>query len=257
LTLNFTIGDEIWLFGFSRGAYTVRSVAGLIRNCGVLRREHFARYAEAYALYRDRGDASHPNQEMAVSFRKKFSNETRIRFIGVWDTVGALGIPVTPLRFWSKKAYEFHDVELSGRVDVARQALAIDEKRKPFLASVWRRTKPETAPEQDLKQAWFPGVHCDVGGGYGEVGLSDCALQWMIEEARSAGLSFTNALQLAPDASGRLHDSMTVGYRLLGNAVRPIGKQNPGGNETLAPATEERRGHAQYAPENLLDFLKR
>jgi uncharacterized protein (DUF2235 family) len=256
LAYNFEVGDELWLFGFSRGAYTVRSLAGLIRNCGVLRREHFELYAQAYELYRDRNDSTHPNGSQAVEFRERYSNEARIRCIGVWDTVGALGIPVTPLRFWSKKANEFHDVELSGTVDFAFQALAIDEKRKPFGAAVWTRNDPEKSPAQVLEQAWFPGVHCDIGGGYAQSGISDAALLWMIERAKRAGLGFSTLDELKPSPTAPMHKSMTLGYRALGDGTRTLGTTNPGGRENLAEFTEERRKSLAYEPQNLVDFLR-
>jgi len=111
--------DETFLFGCSRGAYTARSTAGLIRNSGVLRPEHEDKVIHAYNLYRRRDDASHPAAVEAELFRKAFAREVRIKFIGVWDTVGALGIPVgipwlpaTWLHFLNQR-WEFHDVRLS------------------------------------------------------------------------------------------------------------------------------------------------
>jgi uncharacterized protein (DUF2235 family) len=251
LASNFEDGDELWLFGFSRGAYTVRSVAGLIRNSGLLRHEHFELYKRAYELYRDPDAQAHPNSPAATEFRKQYATEPRIRFIGVWDTVGALGIPLQVARFWSKGKYEFHNVELSGRVDFAFQALAIDEKREPFVASVWGREDPSKTPDQVLEQAWFPGVHCDVGGGYAEAGLSDSALMWMIDGAKRAGLVFRSLEGFKPSSTDTLHDSMTFGYRLLGDGTRKLGTRNPGGNERLSPCAEERGQRLGYNPKNL------
>ena len=256
LIQNFEVGDELWFFGFSRGAFTVRSVAGLIRNVGLLRREHCHLYDRAYDLYRHRGAATHPNSTAARQFRERFSNQPRIRFIGVWETVGTLGIPATPLRVLSKRRHEFHDVELSGCIDFAFQALAIDERRKPFVPSLWKRDDPSKAPNQVLEQAWFPGVHGDVGGGYAEAGLSDCSLLWMIAGAQHAGLSFAALDGFGPSHAATAHESMTLWYRLLGDGTRRIGGTNPGGNEQVAACTERRRQELGYNPKNLAAFFE-
>ncbi|HLQ26561.1 MAG TPA: DUF2235 domain-containing protein [Acidiferrobacterales bacterium] len=256
LISNYAPGDELFLFGFSRGAYTARRVAGFIRNCGILKPEFMSKYKEAYDLYRDRTDATHPSSERAVNFRKQYSwPDFNIRFIGVWDTVGALGIPVTPLRFWTKKRYEFHDVELSSHVDYAYQALAIDERRKPFLPAVWKR-QPGSVQTQILEQAWFPGVHCDVGGGYPITGLSDGALLWMCDRAAKCGLDLdATKLPKAGDPNAQMGDSMTLFYRVLGKGTRRLGATNPLGEEgphqsTMARTTSGR----SYQPQNLKVF---
>jgi uncharacterized protein (DUF2235 family) len=252
---NYAPGDELWFFGFSRGAYTVRSLAGLIRNSGILKPLNVSRYAEAYALYRDRTDATHPNAAAAQTFRDAYSwPDTNIRFIGVWDTVGALGIPLARLRLWNKERFSFHDVELSSRVEIACQALAADEQRKPFQATLWTR-KPDAPATQVLEQAWFPGVHCDVGGGYAETGLSDGALLWMWERAEKAGLAFEEGRKPVPNDGGTMHDSMTLFYRLLGGVPRALGTTNPGGNEHLDASMAARLTQVPgYRPANVLKF---
>jgi hypothetical protein len=110
LVNNYAVGDEIFLFGFSRGAYTVRSLAGFIRNCGLLRLEHAERIPEAYALYRDRSAKTHPREKLAQQFRDKYAREVRIKCLGVWDTVGSLGIPMGLLNRLFMRQYQFHDV---------------------------------------------------------------------------------------------------------------------------------------------------
>jgi uncharacterized protein (DUF2235 family) len=254
---NYSPGDELFLFGFSRGAYTIRSVAGFIRNCGILTSAYMEKYQEAYNLYRDRTDATHPNSDRARTFRSHYSHpDFNIRFIGVWDTVGALGIPVTPLKFWTKSQFEFHDVQLSSYVDAAYQALAIDEKRKPFLPAVWTRPSDYAGP-QILEQAWFPGVHCDVGGGYPTTGLSDGALLWMCDRAMKQGLVLdTTHLPSKGEATGVMSDSMTLYYRALGDGTRTLGTKNPTGLEGVHQSTVDRKdsGH-KYLPHNLERFL--
>src|SRR6266540_1375162 len=144
---NFEPGDELFFFGFSRGAFTARSTAGFVRNSGILRRENIDRVDQAYALYRSR--SAHPRGEEAQLFRNSYSHETRIRFIGVWDTVGALGIPLSGLRLVNlvNRRWQFHDTELSSTVDAAFQALAIDEQRGPFRPAIWTRTGSQTCEQ--------------------------------------------------------------------------------------------------------------
>lgn len=179
LVESFEPGDELFLVGFSRGAYTARSLAGLVRNVGVLRREHGTRQDEAYALYRDR--AEHPDGEVSASFRARWSHETRIRVVGVWDTVGSLGVPLGGLDVVRRvnRRWQFHDTSLSSRVDAAFHAVALDERRKAFVPTLWQplQEAPQTG-EQRVEQVWFSGVHSDVGGGYAErgAGRPDAAL---------------------------------------------------------------------------------
>jgi uncharacterized protein (DUF2235 family) len=223
LVRHYQPGDEIFLFGFSRGAYTARSTAGLIRNCGLLKRKHIGRIDEAYAFYRRRDDASHPTGAEAQDFRRKYSQEIRIKFIGVWDTVGALGIPFGILRFFNR-VLEFHDVKLSSYVENAFQALAIDEKRKFFVPAIWEQQAH--AADQVLEQAWFAGAHSNVGGGYADSGLSDIAFLWIKNKAERCGLAFNEdyvAANIHPDVRGVLRDSKTWIYRLIPDYLRPIG----------------------------------
>jgi hypothetical protein len=133
LVENYEPGDELYFFGFSRGAFTARSAAGLVRNSGILRREHQNRIGDAFTLYRGRDPLSHPRGTRATLFRRSFSYEPRVHFMGVWDTVGALGVPILGPG-WANvlgRRWQFHDTDLSTRVDLAYQALAIDEDRGP------------------------------------------------------------------------------------------------------------------------------
>ncbi|MFW0795031.1 DUF2235 domain-containing protein [Gordonia sp. CPCC 205515] len=185
-------GDEIFLFGFSRGAYTARSLGGFIRNSGILKREHMDQADAAFDLYRDRDKSSAPRQEQATEFRQKYSHETPIRFIGVWDTVGSLGIPIDGWKFAEKinRRWAFHDTQLSTTVQAAYHALAIDEKRRPFGPTLWT-PQPDRPEGQIIEQVWFSGVHCNVGGGYADSRISDIPLVWMMGRARHHGLFFS------------------------------------------------------------------
>jgi uncharacterized protein (DUF2235 family) len=252
---NFVPGDEIYCFGFSRGAYTARSTAGLIRKCGLLRKEHAWRVPEAYDLYRN--SAEGPDSDASIRFRTEFSVETRIWFIGVFDTVGALGIPISFLRRFTKHRYEFHDVELSRSVRYAYHAVAIDERRSQFAPTLWN-TKPEE--DQVVEQVWFPGVHSNIGGGYQDSGLSDIALLWMIEKAKAAGLAFDDAhlaRLAAPNPRGELRDSRTGFFKWLRQVWRPIGEQERGQESVHESAFVRRAADLEYHPPNLEQFAMR
>ncbi|HEY8695061.1 MAG TPA: DUF2235 domain-containing protein [Chloroflexota bacterium] len=257
---NYEPGDELYLFGFSRGAYTVRSVAGFIRNSGLLKWCCESRLDDAYVLYRDRSEASHPKTRESALFRTCFSHEPLIKFIGVWDTVGSLGIPTT-LRFLSKH-WSFHDLDLSSHVKNAFQALAIDEHRKPFQPALWN--KQDDAPKsQRLEQVWFPGVHKDVGGGYIQHQLSDLALRWMVDKAKECELVFRLGepkMGLPDDPCGYLHDSFKCPYKWLGKVWRQIeGKRKDPRkgtpmktNEKVAESAKTRQHFCRdYRPANL------
>src|SRR6478736_2800250 len=129
---NYEPGDEIFLFGFSRGAYTARSLSGFIRYCGILKPEYLSIADEAYQLYHDKTQYTGPDSDVSLAFRTRYSYETGIRFIGVWDTVGALGIPLNIFKTHDAEKYQFHDVTLSSQVDFAYHALAIHERRRLF-----------------------------------------------------------------------------------------------------------------------------
>lgn len=254
-------GDELFLFGFSRGAFTVRSLAGLIRNSGVLRLQHMDMIPEAYSIYRSRKPQYQPREMEATLFRRTYAVEetTRIRFVGVWDTVGALGNPLFMKGLLSRQN-QFHDTDLSSRIDFAYQALAIDEKRKNFQATLWHQQPHSTG--QVLEQCWFPGVHSDVGGGYPENqnGLSDIALQWMLDKAENCGLSF-NPIDLNPDYNGFMHETYKGFYKLQPRFYRPIAiaaDNKAKTNESLHPVVMERYQHDKtYRPKNLVDYLRR
>lgn len=189
LCLNYEVGDEIYLFGFSRGAYTVRSLAGLLAYSGLLERPKIRKAPEAYENYRHSKD---PHHAKPVEFRKEnsykvegFANRVPIKLLGCWDTVGQLGVPdqfpLLPFDQWINEKYRFHDTTLSSIIQHARHAVAIDEIRKVFDVTLMQKSLKSES--QDLRQVWFPGDHGCVGGGTKEhFGLSNAALQWMMDE---------------------------------------------------------------------------
>ena len=266
---NYSDADDIFLFGFSRGAFTVRSLAGLIRNSGLLNKLHADKVDDALDLYRGRGN--HPDAEAPRKFRESYSREVKIKFIGVWDTVEALGIrgalgmskggwPGARLLFSRKhrSRYAFHDAELSGSVEHGYHALAIDEKRKPFRPTLWNNPPKDG---QTIEQVWFTGVHSDIGGGYLDRGLSDVAFDWMREKAEGCGLAFDRKFldtAINPDPLATLHRSMNPVYRLLGSFVRSIGRSH-GDTEAVHQAVMDRLEHARsaYSPGNVVDYIRR
>jgi uncharacterized protein (DUF2235 family) len=256
LAEHYDNGDEIFLFGFSRGAYTARSLAGLIRNCGILKNPDDALIHEAYQIYRTRGDG--PDSEQAKAFSREFSHpgNVEIKCLGVWDTVGALGIPVQSFDFFNRHFYELHDVKLSSIVRNAFQALAIDENRREYEATVW---DPSERPDQRIDQAWFPGAHSNVGGGYPNDILADVALAWMMERAESCGLALAPAKRpILGDQhwTQAIRDSFAEfmrGFYRFTNAryYRPIGTSQYG-CEWLHKSAIERYRHLEYRPQNQL-----
>jgi uncharacterized protein (DUF2235 family) len=262
LMLNYQPGDELYFFGFSRGAYTARSLAGFIRNCGILKPQYLHLLEKAFELYRERNAFTAPNSDLMISFRRNYSIEdvTPIHFVGVWDTVGSLGLPFTFLRMYNMEKYKFHDETLSSSVRNAFQALSIDDRRKLFEPALWDASKNKSTPAvvgQTVEQRWFPGVHCNIGGGYEDKGLSDGALLWMIKKARDAGLEFDQERlsNIQPNALGKLRNSYTPAFWFWPKIWREI-KTGKKLNEVFDESVEIRlKGDSTYRPENLKAFF--
>ena len=192
LCLNYEEGDEIYLFGFSRGAYTVRCLAGLIYCSGLLHREFIRKVSDAYQLYRDRHNPeTKPSGSISVAFRQKYARDISITVLGCWDTVGALGIPDLIPNFdldkFINEKYQFFDTTVNRQIQNAFHAVAIDEIRIAFPVTPM---KSEGDLPNQVKEVWFPGEHGCVGGGTRETqGLSDAALEWMMHQVERVGLA--------------------------------------------------------------------
>ena len=186
---NYQPGDEIYLFGFSRGAFQARSLGGLITHCGMLSRDHVSRVADAWTSYQNAGHTA--DAARVAGLRAAGHHPVRIRLIGVWDTVGNLGIPIIP-KYADRRELTFHNTFLSPHVDIGLHALSIDEPRKFFSPTFWTKRAGEMLPDgQIIEQVWFPGCHANVGGGYKDCGLSDISLLWMAERAAAlTGVAF-------------------------------------------------------------------
>ena len=265
LVHNYEDGDQIYLFGFSRGAYTARSTVGLLRNVGLLHKMHADRFPEALAMYRRR-DAP-PDSYEAERFRQNYSRGVpRVEFLGVWDTVGPLGIPwrrgllaflpFLAVSIWPREDLDFHDVTLSGIVKHGFHALAIDDTRKPYEPSIWKAPKER----QEIQQMWFAGVHSDVGGGREDSGLSDGAFVWMMEKAQALGLAFDGeyvSKWVRPDPLGTLHGNGPWDWFDFLNEPRRLGSASEA-TEVLHDSVRARLRDESlaYAPANLLAYFR-
>ncbi len=190
LAQNYEPGDEIFIVGFSRGAYTARSVAGMVGRVGLLTKVSLVeeRLPAAVRIYQRTDMPEGAFGASVDEFKHDHCYPAKINFLGVFDTVGALGLPGL-----NKLAPRFHDVQLGGQVLRARHAMAVDETRLKFAPTFWEAPEDSGgAPAEDerVKQVWFEGAHSDIGGGYRETGLSDTSLLWMAGEAHDAGLVF-------------------------------------------------------------------
>jgi uncharacterized protein (DUF2235 family) len=238
LALNYAPGDEVFFFGFSRGAFTVRSLGGLIGLVGILDKRDLSKLGHAWDYYRTppRQRTARQRHEFLCRFGADAPCKLRIDFIGVWDTVGALGIPFGPLRVVSKRRFQFHNTNLGDNVARAYQALAIDERRRVFAPAIWRREagiedrlRAYGIDDQVIEQTWFAGVHSNVGGGYPDSGLSDIAFVWMARKAQACGLALDQTYVDRKQEGTRhlLVNSRTLRWRLLPAKDRTLCASDP------------------------------
>ena len=261
---NYCDGDELYFFGFSRGAFTVRTLAGLMNRIGLLRKDQDYFLPEIYACYEKNHGPGTPQWTHAFRHIRDPRPCPPIRFIGVWDTVGSLGAPGVIGKIAGKLSgnkYAYHDVALNGHIQNAYHALALDERRNPFKPTLWTRPAGWSG---NLQQAWFPGVHCSVGGGYTPDGLANEALHWMVEKAEALGLEFDSEYlaPFTPCFNSKRHDSMSLKYRVFGEYLRPVGVESAD-SEVVHKSSMDRRAYydgstrpepwaeSRYAPPNL------
>lgn len=259
LCRNYQPGDDIFLFGFSRGAFTVRSVSGLINQCSLLDLSEcddntsWKWIEKAYKSYRESGKNKKWKDGIRFISLPEGVEKVPIKFIGVWDTVGSLGIPddMTFLNLFDNiKKHQFHNTELCDNVEYAMHAVAIDELRASFSPTLW--TKFTNGPKR--KQVWFPGEHGNVGGGRKETGLSDGALLWMIEQARAAGLVIKEQVvsQIKPDPMDFAHSISGI-YKLLRTHPRSIPLIDQSNSEVIHESALKRQ---QNPPIHLDSYRK-
>lgn len=220
---NFDPGDEIFLFGFSRGAFTARSLAGIVKRCGLLWPGSPLSVNELYARYRSGGGArpiydlyGRGKLNIEEERVRRHSRRVYIKMIGVWDTVGALGVPFGDIPGLSRRRFRFHDTNLSALFRNAFHALAVDEHRAAFEPTLWTRFIPAVPDEPgrrrmpltNVEQRWFAGAHANVGGGIAGDDMSQLPLAWLMEKAGGLGLAYRGALRLkGKEHLGPIHDS--------------------------------------------------
>nr|WP_314257294.1 DUF2235 domain-containing protein [uncultured Devosia sp.] len=288
LVFNYRPGDEIYIFGFSRGAHTARSLAGMIRSVGILDRDRIHMLPEAIKRYQNRGATGHPDAPENCAFRWENSRSVttggaerewrklhhpetslteavplKITYLGVWDTVGAMGVPsfLWISKLFNRK-YTFHDFALSSSVASARHAIAIDERRATFPEAPWDNLDELNARQPDgmeppYQQLWFPGDHGSVGGGGDITGLSDNALKWMVEGAMAKGLqlpaAFLEAAERSVDNAAPLVNITSQKWSFTSWVMSMVQKDRTGPQllSDVAPSTRRRWANASYRPGTL------
>lgn len=264
IAYNYADGDEIFMFGFSRGAFTVRTLAGFMHNVGLVAKDNDYYLPEIYGCYEKghhRGskewDATFANRNLGKNHRPA----PPIRFVGAWDTVGALGAPGFIGQLFNRRKYAYHEVGLVPEIQNAYQALAIDERRKPFTPVIWSKAHAASNASPwngTLQQAWFTGVHCNVGGSEDPDGLANEALHWIVEKAESLGLTFDDRFlsYYTPCFNSEQDESMTLMYRALGINDRDI-CMVPESNECVHQSVVDRRKHSNpfHGGAKLIDCL--
>ena len=287
LVQAYEAGDEIFIFGFSRGAYAARSLSGLVSKCGVLRPGAPLSIEQLYARYRKRtgrtirdlrGADPATLGDIEERWLVAHSIAADIKFVGVWDTVGSVGNPLSSLKT-NVARYRFLDTHLYRSNVHAFHALALDEQRKAFEPTFWTQTadndKVATCPRRTLaevEQRWFVGAHANVGGGYASDILAQAPLKWLMDKAAALGLMFRAGFSTDPaDPKAPIADSYaTFGPLLLRwftpRFHRPVGTPPAKGtarttwriNETIDASVFERwRLNPDYRPPNLKDWADR
>lgn len=247
ICLNYQWGDDLFIFGFSRGAFSARSLAGLIRRCGLVRRRYVDMAGEAFRLYRQ---GLPPDDPVYQTFRNRWGKSLRgdkhsggvtpdipISYLGIFDTVGQRGLPsgLGPLTEGFNARFAFHSQSLGTSVAAARHAVAIDEARFAFPPTLWDNLEEMNGPfrlktephELPYQQRWFPGGHGDIGGGGGPTPLAAFPLNWIVEGAEAMGLSFdrTPGSPLADaliDLNPLAADTVRRGWQALAPGDWPI-----------------------------------
>jgi uncharacterized protein (DUF2235 family) len=232
-------GDRIYIFGFSRGAYTARALAGMLHKVGLLTQGNEELISFAWDAFAKQTDKS-----IYDGFKRTFCRDVSVHFLGLWDTVSSVGWA------WDQKSLPY--TQNNPSVEIVRHAVSLDERRAYFLQNLWGSVPA------NVEQVWFPGVHCDVGGGYpeSESGLSAIALKWMVGEAEEASLyldaqmvstvlpaqNIPGAAYTAPYAGGPPHESLTGLWWIL--EYLPQRYKDPAAN--FAIRWRLHRGHHRY-----------
>ena len=247
LMSHYEPGDKIFLFGFSRGAFQARALAGMLFRCGLLQRgaANLVPYvSDLYNQYRTTGRAKDGNGTIVAGFKETYCHECPVHLIAVWDTVESLGW------FYGKR---FFDANLNSSVSFAYHAMAIDERRKKFPVLPWNEAPEARHANQTVEQVWFAGVHSDVGGYYREHGLSDIALEWLLGKAEAQGLLLKEGWRklISPCMECRADDTMHESYAGLWKLWRPVRRSIPEGAKVHRSVKQRKEAGIGYDPPNL------
>jgi uncharacterized protein (DUF2235 family) len=289
---NYDDGDEIFIFGFSRGAYTARSLAGLITKLGILKPGSPIGVAQLYERYKRSDEQTiwelHELQDAGTlnditleeRWMLKYSQRAKIKVIAVWDTVGALGIPAFSIEGLSRSTFGFLQTGLRIHIENGYHALAIDEHRQDFAPTLWdvrhsnNPTEAHAAPRSimSVEQRWFVGAHANVGGGYASDLLAQIPLRWIMKKASPHGLTFRNDVEIDGNV---LTAEITDSYKEFARGAyskfykphfRPIGEDpevrddgtHANVNETIDRSVFDRwRTVPDYRPPNLSEWASR
>lgn len=287
LVENYQEGDEIFIFGFSRGAFTARSLAGLIAKYGMLRAGAPLGVNQLYERYHRRDDRTiwkllalrNEGTLKGVSLEErwmmKFAIPVNIKLVAVWDTVGALGVPFLHIPGISRQTLSFLHTGLRIPIEHGFHALAIDEHRLSFSPTLWtvkKTTAAQPRPIDSVEQRWFVGAHANVGGGYQSDVLAQRPLKWLMDKAEKLGLCFRHPIQVdetikaAPVADsysqfmgGAYCRFSSKHYRQIGQTEIVVqGTESRTVNETIDFSVFDRcRADEGYRPQNLVDWAKR
>lgn len=229
-TYDGSAGDRVYIFGFSRGAFTAQAVAGMLNKCGLLYAHNENLLSYATEIYLKRG-----NDGIAKDFKNTMARACKPYMLGVWDTVKSLGDSHQDDFFYASPAenavFGYH-------------AVSIDEQRADFLPSLW-----DAGRHDNLEQVWFAGVHSDVGGGYPHDGLGNIGLRWMIERAREHQVQFRDERveEFQGDWNGEPNESFTGWIRIRGSEPRAVAEQS----RVHQTALRRRQERSAYNPEQL------
>lgn len=287
-------GDEIFIFGFSRGAYTARSLAGFIALCGLLKPgaplgvgQLFERYRQGnedrtiWKLHTWDQAGELKDATLEERWMLTYAMPINIKMVGVWDTVGALGVPFGTIPGLSRSGYKFLHTGLRQSIQNAYHALAIDEHRKAFAPTLWTRKIRDGVPASamaaprpitSVEQRWFVGAHANVGGGCRSDLLAQVPLRWLMDKASAHGLGFR--ADVVPDLhtwqaaiSDSYREFMSGAYRFVSRPFQRVIGAPPQAsevghdetvNETIDASVFERwRGDPKYRPAGLADWAQR
>jgi hypothetical protein len=254
LANNYSDGDRVFLFGSSRGATTVLALSSLIGLFGMPRRVYGGVTEEIIRLFgQDQRDFGKVSELIEAAGCRR----AEVTFLGLWDTIGSLGVPDKGMTLLTKRQYKLHDIQLSPAVRAAYHALAIDENRQPFAPFLL--ASPDN-PQQILQQTWFSGTHANIGGGSSDTGLSDVALMWMIEKAKEHGLGVDDDLierTIKPDPLGAITKTRSGAWLFMKKKWRKIGANSySAGTESIHESVIRRYEVMADIPPNLSEYYE-